>query len=563
MTVKSGPWILGISASHNGAVCLLRDDEIVVAIQEERLTRRKRDYIYCGQPALALDYCLSYAGIRPQDLSMIVRCIPNPAKDPRQDVLLNPMLEAARHNIPVLTIPHHYGHALSAFATSGFSEAALLVIDGAGSPFEDLFENEQSAIKQHVNGGYETISLYAASESSITPLEKQMVEHGDWLGPDRLTMPEFGSLGGMYSAAAVQIFGDLNDAGKVMGLAPYGKPEIPAPEFFDVVDGLFVFRDHVPRRFADAVERWPMHADRYKSLAGSVQAALEEAVLYLVEHLYKLCPSRNLCYSGGVALNSVANERIINESSFERIYIMPPAEDSGPSIGAAYYGLWQLTGRNNLRKLVHDACGREYSPAEITGAIEKMQNADIVDTENFIAETAELLSQGKIIGWFQGRSELGPRALGQRSILCDPRRPDAKEFLNSRVKHREAFRPFAPVILLEEVGNWFECAAPEIESPFMLRVCHFKEDKKESVPAVVHVDGTGRLQTLTREANGRLYELVCKFHEKTGVPILVNTSFNVMGEPIVETPEDALRCFLSTGIDYCVMQDWLVRKVAH
>lgn len=557
--MKSDPWICGISASpHNGAVCLLKGDEIVVAIQEERLSRRKRDAINGAHPSLALSYCLEYAGIQPSDLSLVVCCVTTRAKTPLQDVKLNPILQTELHHIPVLYIPHHLGHAVSAFATSGFRESAILVVDGMGSPFEDFTGQECEVCKWPVEDGYESISLYAASGTSLTPLEKHLVEKAAFTRAG-FGMPLFGSLGGMYAVVAMQIFGDFLEAGKVMGLAPYGKPDIPAREFFEIVDGRFVFHDAVPKRFRHA-EHWPLRKDEYQNLAASTQAALEEGLMYLVHHLHHLCPSANLCYAGGVALNSVTNEMFVRESAFKHLYFMPAAEDSGTAIGAAYYGLWKLTGKNSGRKLVHDAVGRSYSPCEISKALENTPSVQSVESSDPISTAVDLLCDGKIIGWFQGRSELGPRALGQRSILCDPRRPDGKAVLNLRVKHREAFRPFAPVILLEEVNNWFELEGQSPESPFMLRVCKFREDRKEQVPAVVHVDDTGRIQTLTKEANGQLYELVKKFYEKTGVPIILNTSFNVMGEPIVETPEDALLTFLSTGLDYCFLEGRIVEK---
>lgn len=559
MANKDKPWVLGISASHNGAVCLLKGDEIVVAIQEERLTRKKRHKIFGAQHSQALDYCFDYAGIRPQDLSMAVMSVPGAASSPTEDLKLNSFLQVEQNRIPTATIGHHYAHALSAFATSGFQKTAILVVDGIGSPLEDLSEEERRVIKWPVAEGWEMISLYAASETTLTPLEKHITEGCDWLAFGGPTMSKFRSLGTIFGAAAEQIFNGSLDAGKVMGLAPYGEPEIPAEDFFEIIDGRFVFSDKVPERFRHN-ERWPLRQTEYANLACSAQAALEKGLLYLVRHLHDLCPGENLCYAGGVALNSVANERIIRESAFKNIYIIPAAEDSGPAIGAAYYGAWQLTRKNSLRKLVHDAVGRQYSTSDIMSAIADTPAVEIVPSTDILTETVELLCQGKNLGWFQGKSELGPRALGQRSIICDPRRADSKDILNKKVKRREAFRPFAPVALLEEAPHWFELDGVSPESPFMLRVAKFKESKRELVPAVVHVDGTGRLQTVTREANGLFYELVRKFYERTSVPIILNTSFNVMGMPIVETPADALFCLLSTELDYCVLEKTLVRK---
>jgi carbamoyltransferase len=553
------PWVLGLSNSHNGAVCLLKGDRIVVAIQEERLSRRKRHPLHGAQPSLAIAYCLEYAGIHSRNLDLIVNSVVGRATTPTDDVTLNPLLQTAHNKLPVLTISHHLAHAISAFASSGFEESAVLVVDGVGSHQEDLSADEVSAIRHPVQEGAEIISLYGASGTSMAPLEKHMVEKGRWLLYDFLRMPRFRSLGAIFSACSWQIFGDFHEAGKVMGLAPYGEPDLGTSDFLSLVDGRFEFSDAVPAQY-DHAERWPKREREYKNLAASAQAALEEALLYLTSHLRDLYPCGNLCYAGGVALNSVANERIIRTRDFRGVYVIPAAEDSGAAIGAAYYGLWQLTQRNTRRALGHDALGRSYSTEEVEQAVAGTPCIKTVERDDVLSHTVDLLCEGKIIGWFQGRSELGPRSLGQRSILCDPRSPEAKELLNSRVKHREAFRPFAPVVPLALAKEWFELDGFDAESPYMLRVIRFREQAKDRVPAVVHVDGTGRLQTVTPQANGRFHDLVQLFFEKTGVPVIVNTSFNVMGEPIVETPEDALWCFLSTGLDACVLGDRVVVK---
>lgn len=557
--LNKDPWILGISASHNGSACLLKGDEIVVAIQEERLSRFKRHRIRGAGPSDAVAYCLNYAGIEPSDLSLVVLSVQGRMTDDIHDIRREPLLNVISHNIPTLTIPHHYGHAFSAFATSGFKESAVLVVDGAGSPASDFTADELKVLNTSVTDGWETISLYYASGTNIVPLEKHVVERGAWLLMYDGEMPSFGSLGGMFSAAAQQIFGEVTEAGKVMGLAPYGQAAFPASDFFDVVNRRFHFKDTVPLRFRHH-ERWPNCASEYQALAGSVQSALEAALLYLVQHIRELSGSENLCYAGGVALNSVANERIVRESGFKNVYIIPAAEDSGVSIGAAYYGLWQLTQQNSFRRLLHDSPGHIYSSADVSAALSGRTDVLVVNSTDVLSDAVDLLCDGRIIGWFDGGSELGPRALGQRSILCDPRRPEAKETLNRRVKMREAFRPFAPAVLLEEARNWFDFGDTTAESPFMLRVVPVHEERKDKVPAIVHVDGTGRVQTLRRENNGRFYELVNKFYEKTGVPMLLNTSFNRMGQPIIETPTDAIECLLNTGLDCCVFEDRIVFK---
>lgn len=561
MSTAINPWVLGISASHNGAACLLHGNRIVAAIQEERLVGKKRARLYGALPSLAVKYCLDWGGIRAADLDVVVLCAQKAAHLPENEITANRMLNVRANGISTLHISHHAGHAISAFATSGFDEAAALIVDGMGSPTHDLSDDEKNAVIDSSFVGGETDSIYFASGTTLKAVEKHMVEQGRWLNPPPVgaSMPTFGSLGGMYSAAAAQIFGDPMEAGKVMGLAPYGSPTIDPGEFFEIHDGRFEFFDDVPKRFARP-DRWPKDKRRYEDLACSVQNALEHALLHFVGRVREQCQCRNLVYAGGVALNSVANERIIRETDFDRVYIMPAAEDSGPAIGAAYHGLWHLTGAYSPQALERDGFGATYSAGDVTTAIEGTPSVQTQETDDTVGIAADLLVDGKIIAWFTGPSELGPRALGQRSILCDPRQADAKEKLNARVKHREAFRPFAPVIPLEEVENWFDVDGFDPESPFMLRVMKFKENKRDLVPAVAHVDGTGRVQTVTKTVNGDYYDLVKQFGERTGVPILLDTSLNVMGEPIVETPEDALWCLLLTQLDACVFDGKVVTK---
>jgi carbamoyltransferase len=553
------PWVLGISASHNGAVCLLHGDEIVVCIQEERLVRRKRSRIHGARPALALRYCLQAAGIEVTDVNMIVLAAQNSYREPEHDLSLHPELRTAMHGIPTAYLPHHFAHAMSAYATSGETEAAVLVVDGLGSPFTDLVEDEQRVARGAREDGWEVLSTYLATPKGLQPVDKHLVPGGRWLLENSDRMWGFRSLGGMFSAVAQQLFGDPMEAGKVMGLAPYGTPNIPIDDFFTIRDGLIEFRDEVPARFRHC-DRWPLHESAYADLAASTQRALEFALLALTRRLREQAGIPFLCYAGGVALNGIANQRILRERVFADLHVIPAAEDSGVAIGAAYWGLAQLLGENRGRRLVSDASGRSYTLTQIDEAITRTPMVETASHRGLLDTVVDSLCSGEIGGWFQGGSELGPRALGQRSILCDPRRADAKDVLNRRVKHREAFRPFAPVIGIDHVADWFDLEGTPIASPFMLRVCQIREDRRALVPGVTHVDGSGRLQTLEQE--NRLRDLLRAFEARTGVPMLINTSLNVMGEPIVETPEDALWCLLSTGLDFCVLEDRLVRKAA-
>ncbi len=563
------PLVLGIASSHNGGACLMRGDEIVVAIQEERLLRQKRADHPGGKASLSIRYCLDAAGITPAQLDLVVVCACRTMNSRSEDPAVNPLLRHGAHRPETCTIPHHFGHAVGAFATSGFDDAVILVVDGCGSPWSNIAGDERAAAGARQAQRFalhdaekvrEIISFYRAAGTAVTPCWKQCAEEP----PPRAGMPRFWSLGSMYESAGWQIFGSeagslYDGAGKVMGLAAYGDPDIPPERFFCADEGEVRFPDDVPRRFPTR-DPWPARPREHANLAASVQLALEEALLFLVRRLRRETGGERLCYAGGVALNSVANERIIREGGFKDVFIMPAAEDSGTAIGAACYGVWTLTGVNTHRRVRHDAVGREYGSTEIDRAIDAVPAIRRLPARPVVEEAVTLICEGKIVGWFQGRSELGPRALGQRSIVCDPRPPGMKDHVNSRVKFREPFRPFAPAVLLEHTRDWFEIADGPAESPFMLRVMPFRHDRKCLVPALVHADGTGRVQTLTREANGLFYELVRRFHARSGVPMLLNTSFNVAGEPIVETPTDALWCLLLTGLDACVIGDRLVGK---
>jgi carbamoyltransferase len=440
-------------------------------------------------------------------------------------------------------------------------------VDGWGSFLEDLDLEERTAVSDAIVGPKETISMYDAEGIQIKPLFKYA---GGWAGnldtgtsSDGEGMRSFNSLGEMFSSVSDQIFGANLDAGKVMGLAPYGKPTIPVEEFLVIEDGHLRFTSLVTQHFTHN-QRYPNQLHEYYNLASSAQRALEYAMMHLVRQLRAISKSDNLAMAGGVALNGITNERIIRESGFNNVYIIPAAEDSGTAIGAALFADWQLNGRNRYIHLRRDSLGRSYTSATIINAVESTPFLVKQKPKSSVEAAVDLLCDGKIIGWFSGGCELGPRALGQRSILCDARRPDAKDILNSRVKYREDFRPFAPVVLANHATEWFDLDGVEAESPFMLRVVPVREDKRSVIPAVVHVDGTGRLQTVTEELNGSYYEVVKRFFERTGVPILLNTSLNTRGEPVVETPEDALWCLLMSGLDACVFDDFVVTKeVSH
>ncbi len=559
------PWVLGYSTGHNSAMCLLHGDEIVVAIQEERLIREKRAG-FVGPNFNSLRYCLDTAGITLGDVDAVVGASCN-------DYAIGPQHPFEGFAGETSVIPHYLAHAYAAFATSGFTDAVILVVDGGGEFVSSLQERFPEELADAKFARYprsdddsifeqpcEIVGIYRGSGARVELLEKHI---GRFLIPHQ-AMPYFGSLGGMYSAVAELLFGDSLEAGKVMGLAPYGRHSVPVDDFLSISeDGVLEFSGAVSRRYADLTQPWPANEVQCRDLACSVQHALEYALDYFWKRCAQLGQSANCAYAGGVALNSVANEKLIGKRRFRDHYIMPAAEDNGTALGAAYYGLWNLTRRNSGQRLQRDRLGRVYGADEVRRAVRENPFVREVEVADVPAFAVDALIDQKIIGWFDGGSEFGPRALGQRSILCDPRRTDGKDILNRRVKHREPFRPFAPVILEEEAGNWFEVTGSGPESPFMLRVLTFRDEVRHRVPSVVHVDGTGRPQTVHRELDRRLYDLIASFFDRTGVPLLLNTSFNVMGEPIVETPQDALWCLLFSGLDYVCFTDLVVERNDH
>ncbi len=565
MSTNHQPYVLGYASSHNGGACLLRGDTIVAAIQEERLLRQKRAYHLGSRASMSVQYCLEAAGIKCSDLDLIVFCCVGDNNDPLEDIGLNPTLRIAHNRIPIELVGHHRAHAIGAYAGSGFNSSAILVIDGCGSVISNLAGDEREAIlpqqQSRLRGRperdvFEIISIYQAQDTDIKPIEKHVSRV---IGTRGWPL----SLGHMYETISEKIFGlGLEGAGKVMGLAPYGTPAIPPEQFYELADGEFTFHDKNIDQFFAGRRAWPHDQEHHQLLAASVQHALEEAVLYLVGHAHRLSGLPDLCYAGGVALNSVANERIVREGPFQRVFVMPAAEDSGTAIGAAFHGLWALTRRKSRKNIRGDSVGRVYDDQSINRAIRDQQGLTVVKHNGVISKAVELLTHGAAIGWFQGRSELGPRALGHRSILCDPRRSDTKDRLNRKVKFRESFRPFAPAILLDEVSKWFHTDPGFCESPYMLRVLPVRQERQADIPAVVHVDGTGRVQTVSECDDALFHRLLLEFFTETGCPILLNTSLNVAGEPIAESPEDALRCLLLTDLDYCVVGDYILAKEA-
>ena len=575
---KKPTYVLGLNTyDHDVSACLLRDGEIAYAIAKERITREKHA---SGFYKDVIDYCLNAEGITLDDVDLVVRncyILPVPEMEDRllyQDMpgFLPEYERADAKNHPyfhtksdkVVSISHHLAHAYSAFAVSPFEDGVVMIVDGVGSYRSDVNESfpESDAASPLAR---ESESYYKFSGSNLECLKKV------WMEPDRgffsdefYNMP---GLGALYSRASTYIFGDWNKCGELMGLAPYGR--------HGNVASLMQIKDNtltVPRwtselnkpYIMDTGQKWETSPlmKHWEDLAWRVQDDTEKVLLARAAWLRETTGAKNLCIAGGVALNCVANGRVARESGFENVWIQPAAGDDGIAIGCAYYGWVEILKQRRNFVMDHAYVGRRYSDDEITQAISKplvrIQTTQ-VKSDNIARDTAKLLADQKVIGWFQDRSEFGPRALGNRSLIADPRKPEMKDILNSRVKHRQPFRPFAPIVLHERAKEVFE---GEEDSPFMLIAKNVRPEWRDKIPAIVHVDGTARVQTVREATNPALYRLLKEFDALTGVPVLINTSFNVKGEPIIETPRDAVICFLTTGIDHLVMHDMLVSKNA-
>jgi len=569
-------YVLGINAyDHDVSACLLRDGEIAFAISKERITGEKHD---TGFYEKVVDYCLEAEGISMDDLDVVVRnCYILPVEDMEKRLLYddypelldeNERIQAKKNPLfcsksdKVLTISHHLAHAYSAFAVSPFDEGVVMVVDGVGSYCSDVMEKYTETEKSEPLAR-ESESYYIFNGSEIETLKKI------WLKPTRgFLSDEFyimPGLGALYSRVSNYIFADWNTCGEVMGLAPYGRSGQFRP-LLEIKDGVLEIPD-----WTDELNKpWVPETDQdwedspskqhWEDMAWQVQHDTEDVLLHRAKWLRETTGAKNLCIAGGVGLNCVANGRIVREAGFDSVWIQPAAGDDGIAIGCAYYGhLAVLKGQRSF-VMKHANLGRKYTDDHALKFLDKgliRLETKKTPSSNICRDTAELISEGHVFGWFQGGSEFGPRALGNRSILADPREAKMKDIINEQVKHRQPFRPFAPIVLAERAEEIFEDC---VESPFMLLAMKVRPEWRDKIPAVVHVDGTARVQTVCQDNNERLYKLLKEFDAITGVPVLLNTSFNVKGEPIVEEPQDAVECFLSTGIDYLALQDVLIEK---
>ncbi|WP_204105319.1 MULTISPECIES: carbamoyltransferase C-terminal domain-containing protein [Spirulina sp. CCY15215] len=575
--VDSNSYILGINCVyHESSACLLKDGQIIAAVEEERFTRVKHAKLASVDnpdilPVNAISFCLKEADITWNDINFIgysfepkkwatqldkSATIPGERKEGWGTIEGEEIFEGKLKDIPYklsqlaqediadkfLWLPHHLCHAGSAYFVSPYSEAAVLVVDGIGE--------------------VESTTLYRGKDNILSEIEAIACY------PD--------SLGTLWETISVLMGFSKYDATKVMGLAAYGKEDQEYLEMFKTfvkVQGpIFTIDPEVlqdndftddcselenlfglqKRKLNEKLEQ--KHAD----IALALQNLTDIILLNIANYLYDRVQSPNLCLAGGVALNCVSNQILQEKSPFKNLYIQPAAHDAGTAIGAAYC-IWNQTLRKPRSYIMKTPyLGPDYSSEEIQTVLDRNQ-LQYSQVDNIEEMTAKLISEGNVIGWFQGKMEIGPRALGNRSLVADPRNPNMREIMNQKVKHREDFRPFAPSVLEEYAQDWFKLPGDSLALGFMLFACSAIEDKQSLIPAILHVDGTSRVQVVNQQLNPKYHRLIQAFYQITGVPLVLNTSFNDT-EPIVCSPEDAVKTFLKTKIDYLAIGDFLVRK---
>jgi len=572
---------------------LLKDNQLVAAAEEERFSRKKHDY---GFPGKSLDFCVNKAGIEDRDIDYVVfyekpflkferilmsylQTYPKSLKLFREVMIswvteklwikenIGDKVNIAREKI--LFVDHHYSHAASAFLCSPFEESAILTIDGVGE--------------------WTTQTLGVGKGNSINIFAEQRFPH---------------SLGLLYSAFTAFLGFEVNEGEyKVMGMAPYGQPKY-VDKIYKIVklneDGSFYldpsyfsFYYHPERTYTKKFEKLfgqprnpksrfvtsqtSIYDDKnpvtqqemeqnqyYADMASSIQKVTEEILVSMANHLHQKTKLKKLCIAGGVGLNCVGNYHILKETPFEEIYVQPASGDSGGALGAALFFYYSVL--NKKRDFVFNNAywGEEYSDSEIKKFLDdNCMKYEVAKSEDELLEkTVEGLVSGKVVGWFQGRFEWGPRALGNRSILADPRRADMKDIVNIKIKFREPYRPFAPSVLKENVSEYFDIPKGDGGYPlrFMLLTLSVQEDKRNLIPATTHIDGTGRLQAVYEDTNPLYYRLIEKFRDATGVPVVLNTSFNLRGEPIVTSLENAFNTFKNSGMDMLCMGNFIITK---
>lgn len=569
-------YILGVSCYyHDSSAALVKDGKLVGAVQEERFTRKKHDTSF---PINSINYLLKsqeitigdidYIGFYEKPLIKFERVLyQHLNKFPLSiKVFLNSMpswvneklrvvkkiKKELKYKKSVLFVEHHLSHAAGAFLVSPFKKAAILTIDGVGE--------------------WTTTSYGVGNGNRIHLIKEIKFPH---------------SIGLLYSSITAYLgFSVNNSEYKVMGLAPYGDMNKDSNQYYQKLkkiidlkeDGsyrldmdyfVYHFRDRMPSKKLCALLGGPIRkseleiTQRHKDIAAALQLITEEVITKIINYVYEKTKLKNLVIAGGVGLNSVYNGKILKNTPFKNFWSQPDPGDGGTSVGVAFYIYNSILGKKRGYILKNASLGPEYTKSSIKDFLDKnnIKYYEFKNEEELIKKTAKLIFDNNVIGWFQGRMEWGPRALGNRSILSNATNPKMQEILNLKVKHREKFRPFAPVICYEDVKKYFDTDNPiPLPTDFMLLVYPIKEKWKKKIPSVTHVDGSGRLQTIRKEQNKKYYSLIKEFEKLSGIPILINTSFNIRGEPIVCSPSDAYKCMMGTEIDYLILEDFLIKR---
>ncbi|WP_426210562.1 carbamoyltransferase family protein [Massilia sp. TWP1-3-3] len=552
--MKGAPLILGVNRTQDASVCLMRGAQLEWAIQKERLTRQKHHWGRTG------DFSAIYAPRLPgldQPIDILVECYSSDAELDNLAAYERELASSLKLAPGCLRshISHHLAHVYSVFHPSPFEQAAVMVIDGQGSPVSALTEHWRGAA--WVPGNWcEVASFYRADRERVICIDKQVWNRDD----ERLV-----GLGMFYFLLTQAIFPGHGNEGKVMGLAPHGDPnalrlpplQVEGWQVTIPAQWRAIMRERGRFRYSG---KGDPHFAASAALAAAGQRAFEDALVSVAQWLHKETGSDNLCFAGGTALNCSANERLLRETAFKRVFIPPAPSDAGTALGCALYGLTQLAGQACTYRWQSDYLGPQPARAAIDAAVgdaSDMLVEPIDHQDDLCGRLADLICEGKVVGLFHGRSEFGPRALGHRSILADPRLAHMRDWINDKVKLREWFRPLAPVVRLEHADQYFDIPTP---SPFMQYAAPVLLDAASAVPAIIHVDITARLQTVGPADDPMLNCLLRAFQQRTGVPVLLNTSFNGKDEPIVETPAEAMETFRNTPMHVLAMPPYIVRK---
>ena len=550
--------VMGLSTGHNRGTAITVDGEMKVAISNERITRIKTDHSD-ELPVESMQYCLDALGITYNDIDLFVYNITEPENKvtARFEAITGQSLSKLKF------IPHHIAHAYSTFAASGFEEAAVVVVDAMGSVYDDVtpikewYTLDESVLEEGQKWA-EGYSIYQFKKDDINPHAK----YKKWVRFP-FQAPYEGSVGYFYGMGAKQLVYSSSKntwpAGKLMGLASYADPKFvnSKPEVsIRTENDLQVPTTPMMEDYAD----WQSDFSLKANVAGLYQREQEKNSMHLIDMAKRLTGSDNVCVAGGSFLNCNTNEMIIDSGLFKQQYFMPPADDSGIPHGCAYAGAAYLTGKIRTGEWMSAYTGKTYSDKEIEDAVigrEHEITISKISKENKYELASDLLNDNKVIGWMQNGSESGPRALGNRSMLASPKSPWMVNYINSEIKRREWYRPFAPSVLYDKQAEIFEL---DTYSPYMLVTTMVKEEWRDKIPSVVHHDGTSRYQSVTQENNAEYYKLINSFYEKSGVPVVLNTSFNGPEEPVVETPTDAINSMLKHDLHTLFINDYIITR---